>query len=132
MLLPRSCSLVSLDQLIDTSPGFISLNNRKILDPQNYGELTIKEIIEKSSQVGASKLALLIGVDGLASSYKAFGLSKPSNLLFPGLAYGTINTRPNISDHEIASLGFVFFTIDIAFSIFRRYVKRSFLKLVIT
>ena len=98
--------LISLDQLIDTSPGFISLNNRKILDPQNYGELTVKEIIEKSSQVGASKLALLIGVDGLASSYKAFGLSKPSNLLFPGLAYGTINTRPNISDHEIASLGF--------------------------
>ena len=98
--------IISLEQVIDTSPGFISLNNRKISDPTNYGELSFKEIIAKSSQVGASKLALLIGVDGLTSSYKSFGLSKPSNLLFPGLAYGTINTRPNISDHEIASLGF--------------------------
>ena len=98
--------IISLDQVIDTSPGFISLSNRKISDPRNYGKLSFKEIIEKSSQVGASKLALLIGVDGLTSSYKSFGLTKPSNLLFPGLAYGTINTRPNISDHEIASLGF--------------------------
>ncbi len=98
--------IISLNQVIDTSPGFISLNNRKISDPQNYGKLSFKEIIEKSSQVGASKLALLIGVDELTASYKSFGLSKPSNLLFPGLAYGTINTRPNISDHEIASLGF--------------------------
>jgi cell division protein FtsI (penicillin-binding protein 3) len=91
---------------MDTSPGFISLNNRKISDPRNYGQLTFKEIIAKSSQVGASKLALLIGVDGLTSGYKSFGLTKPSNLLFPGQAYGTVNTRPNISDHEIASLGF--------------------------
>ena len=98
--------LISLDQVIDTSPGFISLNNRKISDPRNYGELSFKEIIQKSSQVGASKLALMIGVDGLTASYRAFGLSKPPNLFFPGLAYGTINTRPNISDHEIASLGF--------------------------
>jgi len=98
--------IVSLDQVIDTSPGFISLNNRKISDPRNYGPLSFKEIITKSSQVGASKLALLIGVDELTSGYKSFGLSKPSNLLFPGAAYGTINTRPNISEHEIASLGF--------------------------
>ena len=98
--------LIRLDQVIETSPGFISLNNRKISDPRNYGELSFKEIIQKSSQVGASKLALMIGVDGLTSSYKAFGLSTPPNLFFPGLAYGTINTRPNISDHEIASLGF--------------------------
>ena len=98
--------LISLDEVIDTSPGFISLNNKKISDPRNYGELSFKEIIEKSSQVGASKLALLVGVDGLTSGYKAFGFFKPSTLFFPGLAYGTINTRPNISDHEIASLGF--------------------------
>ena len=84
--------LISLDQLIETSPGFISLNNRKISDPRNHGELSFKEIIQKSSQVGASKLALMIGVDGLTSSYKAFGLSKPPNLFFPGLAYGTLNT----------------------------------------
>jgi len=113
--------IISLDQVMDTSPGFISLNNRKISDPRNYGQLTFKEIIAKSSQVGASKLALLIGVDGLTSGYKSFGLTKPSNLLFPGQAYGTVNTRPNISDHEIASLGFGYGMTASAFQMAQAY-----------
>ena len=68
--------------------------------------LTVREVIAKSSQVGASKLALLVGIDGLISGYKGFGLSKPPNIFFPGIAYGVINSRENISDHEIASIGF--------------------------
>ena len=97
---------VSLDQVIDTNPGFISLNGRKISDPRNHQKLTLKEVIAKSSQVGSSKLALTVGVEGLVSGYKAFGLSKPPNIFFPNIAYGVIKTRENISDHEVASLGF--------------------------
>ena len=98
--------LVLIDDIVDTDPGFISLNGRKISDPKNYKELTYKEVIAKSSQVGASKLALQVGIEGLVAGYKAFGLSKPPNIFFPGIAYGVIKTRPNISDHEIASMGY--------------------------
>ena len=98
--------IISSKQVIDTSPGFINLNGRVVSDPKNYHNLTVKEIIAKSSQVGASKLALLIGIDGLISGYKGFGLSKPPNIFFPGIAYGVINSRENITDHEIASIGF--------------------------
>ena len=94
------------DQLIDTSPGFINLSGKKVSDPKNYSNLTVREVIAKSSQVGASKLALLVGIDGLISGYKGFGLSKPPSIFFPGIAYGVINSRENISDHEIASIGF--------------------------
>jgi len=98
--------ILSTDQVIDTSPGFINLNGRKVSDPKNYKELTLSEVIAKSSQVGASKVALAVGIEGLISGYKGFGLSKPPNLFFPGVAYGVINTRQNITDHEIASIGF--------------------------
>ena len=98
--------ILSNNQLIDTSPGFINLSGRIISDPKNYNHLTLSEIIAKSSQVGASKLALQVGIDGLISGYKGFGLSKPPNVFFPGIAYGVINSRENISDHEIASIGF--------------------------
>ncbi|MDA9974118.1 penicillin-binding protein 2 [Gammaproteobacteria bacterium] len=98
--------LISLKDQVDTNPGFITLSQIKISDPRNHGRLSFHEVIEKSSQVGASKLALLIGIEALNSGYQAFGLSKPPNILFPGVAYGAIKTRPNISDHEIASLGF--------------------------
>ena len=98
--------IVSKNQVIDTSPGFINLSGRMISDPKNYHSLTTSEIIAKSSQVGASKLALQVGIEGLISGYKGFGLSKPPNIFFPSIAYGLINTRENISDHEIASIGF--------------------------
>jgi len=97
---------ISINQIIDTSPGFIDLSGRIVSDPKNYEMLTASEIISKSSQVGASKLALQVGIDGLISGYKGFGLSKPPNIFFPGVAYGVINSRNNISDHEIASIGF--------------------------
>ena len=98
--------IISSNQVIDTSPGFINLSGKKISDPKNYNNLTINEIIAKSSQVGASKLALQVGIDGLISGFKGFGLSKPPNIFFPNVAYGVINSRENISDHEIATIGF--------------------------
>ena len=98
--------IISSNQIIDTSPGFINLSGRMVSDPKNYNDLTVREVIAKSSQVGASKLALLVGIDGLISGYKGFGLSKPPNIFFPGIAYGVINSRENITDHEIASIGF--------------------------
>ena len=98
--------ILSTDQVIDTSPGFINLNGNKVSDPKNYKELTLSEVIAKSSQVGASKIALAVGIKGLVSGYKGFGLSKPPNIFFPGVAYGVINSRQNITDHEIASIGF--------------------------
>ena len=52
---------------------FVESNNIS----KNYNDLTVSEVIAKSSQVGASKLALLVGIDGLISGYKGFGLSKP-------------------------------------------------------
>ncbi len=98
--------ILSNTQIIDTSPGFINLSGRIVSDTKNYNNLTVSEIIAKSSQVGASKLALLVGIDGLISGYRGFGLLKPPNIFFPGIAYGVINSRENISDHEIASIGF--------------------------
>ena len=55
--------ILSNNQVIDTSPGFINLSGRMISDPKNYNNLTLNEIIAKSSQVGASKLALQVGID---------------------------------------------------------------------
>ena len=94
------------NKVINTSPGFVNLSGRTISDPKNYKNITVSEVIAKSSQVGASKLALRVGVDSLISGYKEFGLSKPPNLFFPGIAFGVINSRENITDHEVASIGF--------------------------
>ncbi len=49
----------SKEDIIDTTPGFVRIPGRKdpIKDPRNYGELSLGEIIERSSTVGAIKIA---------------------------------------------------------------------------
>jgi cell division protein FtsI (penicillin-binding protein 3) len=116
--------LINIDDPFDTSPGYISLNNYSISDYKNHGVLKAYEIITYSSQVGASKIALMLGADNIISTYKKFGFSKPINVNFPSATFGQINNRENMSDIEIANLGFGYgldaspFQIASAFSVF--------------
>lgn len=105
-------------------PQKILINGKQISDIKKYEELSIAEIISNSSQVGASKIALDLGFDNIAKTYKKFGFSKPQSIGFPSESFGYINMRENISDHEIASLGFGYgitanpFQIAVAYSVF--------------
>ena len=60
--------ILSNTQIIDTSPGFINLSGRMVSDPKNYNNLTVSEIIAKSSQVGASKVALMLGAENIITN----------------------------------------------------------------
>lgn len=105
-------------------PQKILINGKQISDIKKYEELSIAEIISNSSQVGASKIALDLGFDNITKTYKKFGFSKPQSIGFPSESFGYINMRENISDHEIASLGFGYgitanpFQIAVAYSVF--------------
>ena len=105
-------------------PQKILINGKQISDIKKYEELSIAEIISNSSQVGASKIALDLGFDNIAKTYKKFEFSKPQSIGFPSESFGYINMRENISDHEIASLGFGYgitanpFQIAVAYSVF--------------
>lgn len=45
---------------INTSPGHLQLGRTKVQDPRDYGTLTLDMVLAKSSNVGASKVALLM------------------------------------------------------------------------
>ena len=93
-------------------PRRIQLNNKVISDTKNYGQLTPKEIIAYSSQVGASQIALKLGYDSLIENFYKFGFSKPISINFPSAAFGLINRKERVSDRELASLGYGYgFTI---------------------
>ena len=116
--------LIDIEDTIDTSPGYMSLNNYSISDFKNHGILKSYEIITKSSQVGASKVALMLGAENIITNYKKFGFSKPININFPSSSFGRINNRENMSEIEIANLGFGYginaspFQIAAAYSVF--------------
>lgn len=52
--------VIGTDVSIETSPGRFKVGKTVIRDPKNYGTLTLSRILAKSSNVGASKVALLM------------------------------------------------------------------------
>ena len=116
-------NLINPDEYIDI-PRRLQLGSKIISDTKSYEKLTPKEIIAYSSQVGASKIALLLGYDNLKANYYNFGFSKPISINFPSSAFGLINAKESISDRELASLGYGYgftvspFQITAAYSVF--------------
>ena len=51
---------IGQDVSIETSPGNIKVGKVTIKDPKNYGSMTLSKILAKSSNVGVSKVALLM------------------------------------------------------------------------
>ncbi len=82
------------DTLIDTSPGWIRVGPKTIPDPRNYGEITLSRVIEKSSQVGITKVALDLGYEPIWDVFYRFGIGQPPGTGFPGESSGVLPNRP--------------------------------------
>ena len=105
-------------------PRRLNLNDKIIVDSRNHEELTPKEIIAVSSQVGASKIALELGYEDLRKNYYDFGFTKPISINFPSSSFGYMNVKEKVLDKELASLGYGYgikispFQIASAYSVF--------------
>lgn len=73
---------------VDTSPGYIRVGGYTIRDHRNYGVLDLRGILEKSSNVGASHIAMDIGNQRLWTTFRAFGFGRTTGVGFPGEASG--------------------------------------------
>ena len=111
------------DEIVDI-PRRLNLNDKVIIDSKNHIELTPKEIIAVSSQVGASKIALELGYKDLKKNYYDFGFTKPISINFPSSSFGYMNVKEKVLDKELASLGYGYgikvspFQIASAYSVF--------------
>jgi cell division protein FtsI (penicillin-binding protein 3) len=78
------------DTIIDTRPGLFKVGGHTIKDFRDYGEINIETLIQKSSNVGASKIALALKPDQLWQGFSAFGMGEPTGAYFPGEAMGRL------------------------------------------
>ena len=96
----------STETLIDTSPGRIRVGRKTLPDPRNYGEITVSRVIEKSSQVGVTKIALDIGHEPIREVFGRFGFGAALGTGFPGESAGQLPNRSRWSDIEKVTLAF--------------------------
>ncbi|HEX2667971.1 MAG TPA: penicillin-binding transpeptidase domain-containing protein [Gammaproteobacteria bacterium] len=81
--------------IVDTSPGTLKLAGYTIHDEEDFGRINLTTIIEKSSNVGASKIALSLQPQLMWRTLDAFGFGRSTNSGFPGEAPG------NLPDYRI-------------------------------
>jgi len=78
------------DSVINTSPGIYKIAGYTIHDEQDYGRINLTTIIEKSSNVGASKIALSLDPSLMWKTLTAFGFGRSTGSGFPGEAPGSL------------------------------------------
>jgi cell division protein FtsI (penicillin-binding protein 3) len=91
---------------IDTTPGTINVSGHTISDHHNYGPIDVTKIITKSSNVGATKLALQLESEQLWSIYDRFGFGDVSGVGFPGESAGVLRNHRRWRRVEQATLSY--------------------------
>ena len=94
------------DSMIDTAPGMLRLGGRLIRDTHNYGIIDVSTIIQKSSNVGASKLALSMEPRKLWNVLAGVGFGFNTGSGFPGESPGSLSDYSGWRPIETASMSF--------------------------
>ncbi len=92
--------------MIDTAPGYYKVGAHTIRDARNYGAIDVATVIKKSSNVGASKIALSLEPSHLHHILSRVGFGQPTGSGFPGESGGRLDNYNNWSDVELATLSF--------------------------
>ena len=94
------------DTKIQTSPGFMKIGPATIHDSHAHGVLTVAEVIQKSSNVGASKIALSLDPKYMWSMFNQMGFGAKTNIGFPGEASGRVRDYKTWRPIEQATMSF--------------------------
>lgn len=98
--------LYQTNSTIDTRPGFFKVAGHTIRDHRNYGVIDLSTIIKKSSNIGASKIALSLEPQDFWSMLAKVGFGQVTGSGFPGEASGFLNPYNNWSDVDQATMSF--------------------------
>ena len=91
---------------VETAPGYMQVKGNTIRDERNYGDLDVGGVLEKSSNVGISKIALAMDAEQQWSMYQKLGFGVETGSGFPGEASGQLSLGALNNDFERASLAF--------------------------
>ncbi|WP_336816730.1 penicillin-binding protein 2 [Burkholderia gladioli] len=81
---------VSPTTLVDTGNGHFVLDGAPISDDAGFGVLTVGGVIQKSSNIGATKIAMTMRPEEMWNMYTSIGLGQAPKVGFPGAAAGRL------------------------------------------
>ncbi|MBU6488741.1 MAG: penicillin-binding protein 2 [Burkholderiales bacterium] len=81
---------VTPNTLVDTGNGHFTLDGATITDDSAFGVLTVGGVIQKSSNIGATKIAMTLKPEEMWNMYTSVGLGQAPKVGFPGAAAGRL------------------------------------------
>jgi cell division protein FtsI (penicillin-binding protein 3) len=100
--------LTKLDEVIDCKMGSMKVAGQIIHDHEPYGSLTVRQILEFSSNIGAAILGMRLGYDKLQFYLRSFGFGIRTGIDLPAEIVGLVRNKKSSrwSDRSIASISF--------------------------
>jgi cell division protein FtsI (penicillin-binding protein 3) len=92
--------------VIDTSPGVFRVGRLTVRDVHNCGVTDINGVIQKSSNVGATKIALAVPAHTLWRVFSAVGFGQATGSGFPGEVFGTLTDPKRWGEVHRATLSY--------------------------
>ncbi|PWB17705.1 MULTISPECIES: penicillin-binding protein 2 [Comamonas] len=92
--------------IIDTTPGRYAIGGFTISDTHNYGALTVDGVIQKSSNVGALKVAQKMSPQEMWNVHSALGYGQKPQIAFPGAASGRLRPWKSWKPVEQATISY--------------------------
>ena len=86
-------NLVDPNDLIDCEKGGITIKRVRIRDHHPYDMLTVREVLAKSSNVGAIKIGMIAGPERFDRQMRAFGFGRLTGVDLPGESAGLLMPR---------------------------------------
>ncbi len=91
---------------VDTTPGRLTITGSTIHDTHNYGLLTVEGVIQKSSNVGTTKLAMQLPAREMWETFSALGFGQKPQIMFPGAASGRLRPYKSWRPIEQATMSY--------------------------
>ncbi len=97
---------VTPNTLIHTAPGKMTLTGSTITDSHPHGDLTVSEVIQKSSNVGATRIAMTFTAKEMWELYSSVGFGQKPQIGFPGVVGGRLRPYKSWRPIEQATMSY--------------------------
>jgi cell division protein FtsI (penicillin-binding protein 3) len=112
---------VTPNTVIPTAPGRITITGSTITDSHPHGDLTVSQVIQKSSNVGTVKMAMTMQPREMWELYTQVGFGQKPQISFPGAVTGRLRPYKTWRPIEQATMSYGYGLSASLFQIARAY-----------
>ena len=98
--------LYAPDSLVETQPGYLKIGRYTIRDLKNYGQLSVRDVIRKSSNIGSTRIAMALGAQRLWELHDAVGFGRRTDSGLPGESAGQLKDYWDWTQLELATVSY--------------------------